>query len=284
MLLGSHVPTTGGYEKMVDYALSVGCECIQMFAKSPRQWNSKAIDPAAADLLKSLRIERGLGPVLTHTAYLINLSTDNDELREKSIAALADEIGRATLLGADGVNTHIGNDPSANSWAAARRAADSILRAYEMIGGPENNTRLILENSAGAGTSFGDTVEQLAEVVDKTGLPVENIGICIDTCHAWAAGYDVGSVEGWDELVRQVESRMEIERFAWIHANDCLFGRGLKKDRHAWIGEGEIGIDGFAAMVSHPKLSHINVVTEMPGEMPEKDVVNIERLKALRDA
>lgn len=282
MRFGAHVPTTGGYAKMVDYALSVGCECIQMFAKSPRQWDSKPIDPVEASKFIENRIARGLGPVLTHTAYLINLSTNNEEMRQKSIHALADEIGRGTLLGAHGVNTHIGNDPGGDRNDAAKRAADSILRAFEGAGGAQGNARLILENTAGAGSTFGDTIEELAAVVECTGLPSSQLGICIDTCHAWAAGYDVGSVDGWSELVESIDATMGLDRLGWIHANDCLFPRGSKKDRHAWIGEGEIGLAGFAAMVAHPGLSHVNVVTEMPGDMPEKDVVNIERLKSLR--
>lgn len=283
MRFGCHVPTTGGYAAMLDYAESVGCECLQMFAKSPRQWNSRPIDPEAAAAFVEARRERGFGRVLTHTAYLINVATDDPVMRAKSIAALGDEIARGTLLGADGVNTHLGTDPSGDRRDAARRTADAILQAFDSIGGPTSNTRLILENTAGAGTTFGDTVEELADVIDDTGLPAESLGICIDTCHAWAAGYDVATAAGWDDLVSRIEARMDIGRLAWIHANDCLFDRGMKKDRHAWIGEGFIGLEGFAAMVAHPSLAHVDVVTEMPGEMPEKDVVNIERLKALRD-
>ena len=267
---------------MVDYALSVGCECIQMFAKSPRQWSSKPIDPGDAAAFIADRTDRDLGPVLTHTAYLINLSTSNDEMRQKSVLALADEIQRGTLLQADGVNTHIGNDPGGNRVEAAKRAADSILQAFDIVGGAQRNARLILENTAGAGSTFGDTVEELAAVIEYAGLDADRLGICIDTCHAWAAGYDVGSSSGWGELVASIDATMGLDRLGWIHANDCLFPRGSKKDRHAWIGEGEIGIDGFAAMVAHPGLSHVNVVTEMPGDMPEKDIVNIERLNSMR--
>ena len=284
MLIGAHVSTTPNYDAMVDYALSVGCECIQMYAKSPKMWRSKAVDPAAAARLKELRAERGLGPILTHTAYLINLTTTKPDIREKSIPALADEIARGALLGVDGVNTHLGAVPDGTREDAGKRCAEAIRLAYEIAGPEAADTRLILENAAGQGTTYGGSMEELAIVIHELGMPKEKVGICIDTCHAWAYGYDTGSAQGWDDLLTEMENLAILDRLAWIHANDCIFGRGERKDRHAWIGEGQIGVDGFAAMVTDPRLADVNVVVEMPGEIPEKDVVNIELLKSLRDA
>lgn len=283
MLIGAHVSTTPNYDAMVDYALSVGCECIQMYAKSPKMWRSKPTDPAAAARLRQLRDEKGLGPVLTHTAYLINLTTDKPDIREKSIPALADELARGAMLGVDGVNTHLGAVPNGTREDAGKRCAEAIRIAYDLAGPDAQGARLILENAAGQGTTYGGSMEELAIVVHELEMPAEQVGICIDTCHAWAYGYDTGSAEGWDDLLTEMENLGILDRLAWIHANDCLFGRGERKDRHAWIGDGMIGLDGFAAMVNDPRLAAVNTVTEMPGEVPEKDVVNIERLKALRD-
>ncbi len=137
MLFGAHVSVAGGYGKALDYALSVGCECMQIFAKSPRQWKGGPIKPDAAQEFVALRAAQGFGPVFTHTAYLINLSTTKEDLYEKSIEALADELTRASMLGADGVVTHVGNVPDGDRRQAARRVGEAIVRAFDLAGGDE---------------------------------------------------------------------------------------------------------------------------------------------------
>ncbi len=282
MLLGAHISVAGGYQKALDYALDVGCECAQIFAKSPRQWRGPAIDPAAAKAFVQAREERGFGPVFTHTAYLINPATSNAELREKSIRALADELLRGSLLGATGVVTHIGNDPDGDPDAAAARVGEACVRAFELAGGENCNTRLLLENTAGAGRTFGSNFEQLGACIRAAGLPQERLGVCLDTCHAWAYGMPVDTPEGWREVIDGIAGCCGIGRLGLVHANDCLFERGSRKDRHAWIGDGLIGSEGFAAMVCVPELSDVCAVTEMPGEVPVKDSENLRRLSDLR--
>ncbi|NTU70316.1 MAG: deoxyribonuclease IV [Coriobacteriia bacterium] len=284
MLLGAHVSVAGGYPKALDYALEVGCECAQIFAKSPRQWRGPSLDPEVAARFIESRMARGFGPVFTHTAYLINPATNDPELREKSIAALADELVRGSLLGAAGVVTHVGNDPAGDPAAAAARVGSACVEAFERAGGAECKTRLLLENTAGAGRTFGSDFDQLGASIAESGLPVDRLGVCLDTCHAWAFGMDVATPEGWREVVSQIETHCGVERLGLIHANDCLFERGSRRDRHAWIGDGHIGSSGFEAMVCVPELAGVCAVTEMPGEVPEKDAVNIGRLSALRDA
>ena len=283
MRIGSHVSTTGGYAKVADYLELIGAECFQVFAKSPRQWLAKDIDPATVAELAAVRSSRDIGPLFTHTAYLINLTTSNDELRDKSVAALADELVRGSQLGAAGVNTHLGNVPDGDTGAAITRAADAIERAFALAAthGPVT-TRLVLENTAGAGSTFGGPVVDLGAVIDGCDLPRESLGICIDTCHAWAFGYDVASSEGWEELVGEIDHAVGLDRWVLVHANDCKHERGTKKDRHEWVGRGEIGAAGFETMLHLPGTEHICICTEMPGEAPEKDIVNIEVLKGLR--
>lgn len=284
MLLGAHISVSGGYLKALDYAQDVGCECAQIFAKSPRQWRGPAIDREAAEQFIAARKERGFGPVFTHTAYLINPATSDPELRERSIRALADELARGSLLGAAGVVTHIGNDPEANPEAAAARVAHACVQAFELAGGDACATRLLLENTAGAGRSFGSTFEQLAACIDAAQLPEDRLGVCLDTCHAWAYGFPLDSPEGWREVISGIDDCCGIGRLGLVHANDCLFERGSHRDRHAWIGDGHIGRAGFAAMMCVPELEHVCAVTEMPGEVPVKDVENLARLSDLRDA
>jgi len=293
MRIGAHIPTSGGYAKMAEYAQQVGCECIQIFAKSPRQWKASAMPLDKRAELQTAREVYDFGPVLTHTSYLINLSTNKPDLYEKSIAALADELVRGAIIEAAGVNTHVGNVPDGDRVAATTRAAQAIDRAFALADdtcaclGITCDTRLILENSAGAGTSFGNTVTELCDVIAASKVPRSRLGICVDTCHAWAFGYDTGSAAGWQEVIDEFTSRKALDLWLFAHANDCKFPRGNHTDRHAWIGEGEIGFAGFRELlklgVKHPELKDMPVLTEMPGEMPDKDIVNIQALKALRD-
>ena len=282
MRIGSHISVSGGYLSALRYAESVGCECAQIFAKSPRQWRGPSIDPEAAQRFRDAREEHAFGPVFTHTAYLINPATSDPVLREKSIAALADELERGSLLGAAGVVTHIGNDPDADPVAAARRVGEAAVRAFELAGGDACHTRLLLENTAGAGRTFGSNFEELGACIDAAGLPTERLGICLDTCHAFAYGLPVDSEEGWREVARGLEDCCGTGRLGLIHANDCMFERGSRRDRHAWIGDGFIGTAGFSAMLCVPELEGVSIVTEMPGDVPAKDAENIDRLKKLR--
>jgi len=283
MLIGAHVSVAGGYTNGLEYAETVRAECIQIFAKSPRQWRGPRIDPAAAEAFVARREEMSSGPVFTHTAYLLNLSTLDSELRHKTVSALSDELVRAALLGADGVVTHVGNDPAADTIAASRRVAGVIHESYALAGEVASKTRLLLENTAGGGSTFGCTFEQLGAAIDAAGMPPDLLGVCLDTCHAFAYGMPLDTVEGWRETVSEIDRVIGLDRLGLVHANDCLFERGSRRDRHAWIGDGFIGIDGFRAMLCDSRLAHVPTVTEMPGERPQKDEVNIERLKELRD-
>ena len=284
MLIGAHISVAQGYSKAVDYAAEVGCECVQIFAKSPRQWRGPAVDPGAAATFRQLRTERGVGPLFTHTAYLLNLSTDDDVLWEKSVDALADELARGSLLCAEGVVTHIGNDKTSDPERVADRVAQAVVRALDRVGRSHCRTRLLLENTAGAGTSVGTSPSELAPIIQSAGVASERLGVCLDTCHAHAFGFDLSTAAGWDDLVSEIAAHVGIERLGLLHANDCKFESGSKRDRHEWIGDGTIGTEGFTAMLCHPALSNVCVVTEMPGEVPVKDVENLRRLKDLRSS
>lgn len=283
MHIGAHVSVAGGFIKGLEYAVSIGAECIQFFAKSPRQWRGPALDPARVAEFREARETMSFGPVFTHTAYLLNLSTTDEVLLDKTITALADELVRCSALGADGVVTHIGNDPAGDDFAAAHRAASAILRGYDLAGERGAGARLLLENTAGAGSSFGASFSQLASTIRAAGMGPDRLGVCLDTCHGFAYGMPLDTAQGWPELIAEIDATVGLGRLGLIHANDCMFERGSKRDRHAWIGDGHIGAEGFSAMVCAPELQHVPVVTEMPGEAPEKDVVNIERLKAMRE-
>jgi deoxyribonuclease-4 len=254
---------------------------MQVFAKSPRQWNARALDPATTAAFRARVAERGMGEVLVHTAYLINLGSDDDALWERSHRALADELMRAGALGATAVVTHLGTSRSGDRDVTASRIARGVDLAWTAAG--VQDTRLLLENTAGAGTTFGGGPDELGAVIGRLDAAGGRVGVCLDTCHAHAAGWDLSREATWAELLEAFElcCGMPIEA---VHANDCSFPPGHHKDRHAWIGDGTIGYDGFAAMFRMPALAAVPVVTEMPGETPVKDAENISRLRRLRDA
>lgn len=284
MLIGAHVPSDPDFRKIFSYARSVGCECLQMFLRSPRMWSAP---PLKEERLASLDAARDEGidlPILVHTAYLINLATDKPDNEELSVSAFVDELEKAERIGAQALNTHVGSSKILPRDRVASRIADRIEEAYTRAGITDPKTRLVLENTAGSGSTFGTTISELAEIhheLANRGLPAP--GICIDTAHAWAAGYDVSSRPGWDELLDEVDGSLGLENLIWIHANDSLMERGSLRDRHAWIGEGTIGYEGFRVMTSDPRLSHVDVVLEMPGTPPVKDERNITVLKMMRE-
>ena len=284
MRLGAHVSVAAGYDKTIDYLVSLGAECAQIFAKSPRQWHGPPPNLDAAARLRQLRAERFPGPVFTHTAYLINLATDEPVLRERSIDALADEIARASLLHADGVVTHVGTAPDGNLSAAAERVGEAVALAFERVGSVFPGTRLLLENTAGGGSTFGSGFDQLGDSIEASGLGADKVGICLDTCHAFAFGFALDSEAGWRSVIDEISESVGLERLGLVHANDCMFERGSRRDRHAWIGDGFIGTEGFSAMICTPEIAEVCAVMEMPGEPPEKDVINLGRLKAIREA
>jgi deoxyribonuclease-4 len=284
VIFGAHVSVSKGYLSALDYAQSVGCECLQIFAKSPRQWRGSQIDPDAAHEFAEERARRGFGPLFTHTSYLINLASTDDEMREKSIVALADELVRGSVLQAAGVVSHIGADSAGDPAAAATRIGESIVRSFELAGGAACATRLLLENTAGAGTTYGSTFSEIAGVIEAAGLASERLGMCLDTCHGFAYGYRLDTASGWEDAVAEIADTMGLDRLGLLHVNDCKFGVGERKDRHEWIGDGFIGEAGFSAMACVRELRGVPAVIEMPGEVPEKDSVNVARLVALREA
>ena len=281
MLVGAHVGVGDGYPASIDYAESVGCEAIQVFAKSPRQWRAKRIDPDVALAFRERRAASKIAFVCTHTAYLINLGSEDDELWERSWQALADELQRAALLGADATVTHMGTNRTGDLGLGARRIADGIQRAFEAA--PAGV--LLLENTAGAGTTFGNGPDEIGAVLGLLdGSWRERLGVCLDTCHAHAAGWDLSDTDGWNGFIGGLESCCGPGRIRVVHANDSTFEAGAHRDRHAWVGEGLIGPGGFAHMFADERLANAAAIVEMSGDVPEKDVVNVSRLKELRAA
>jgi deoxyribonuclease-4 len=281
--IGAHVPVADGLLATVEYAVETGCEAIQLFAKSPRQWKSRPLDPEEAAAFRAACVVREVAPVFTHASYLINLGADDPDQWVKSITALGDELVRGGVLGAVGVVCHLGRRfAEDDDDACIARVVETARRAFDIAG--DDAPALVLENSAGAGRQFGVTPDELAitlNAVREAGLPA---ALCFDTCHGLAAGIDVTGPAGWDVLLDRLDELCGPSSVVLIHANDCMGDLGSHKDRHEWIGDGCVGEGGFAAMFAQVRLAGAAAVAEMPGEMPVKDSENVSRLKRLRAA
>jgi deoxyribonuclease-4 len=280
MRIGAQVPMAGGLLCALEYAVSTGCETMQIFSKSPRRWEAPPLDPQVCDRFREEVAAAGMGPVFCHGSYLINVGAEDDALWERSIVALADELIRARQVGASGVVLHLGRRFSDDEDECIGRVVSAVRRASSLAGA--NVPPLLLENSAGAGRQFGVTVPEMLSVLIAVQTAGVWSGLCIDTCHAFAAGIDVRTAVDWSELMTTLRRLAGKQPVALIHANDCKWELASHKDRHEWIGAGQIGSEGFGAMVAEPSLADVSIVVEMPGEGPFKDEENVRRLKSMR--
>ncbi|MBV9867146.1 MAG: deoxyribonuclease IV [Abitibacteriaceae bacterium] len=294
MILGAHLPTAKGFEAALRQAQELKCSCLQIFSKSPRQWQAPPLDAAKAAAFRSAWQESKLAPLVAHDSYLINLAAPDDIIREKSIAAMIDEVERAETLGCDYLVTHCGahlakdcdegslfNDSSRSFppgvEAGLDRLAASVRTVLERT--PEARVRIALENTAGQGTCLGGPFEHLARVLQE--VPSERLAVCFDTCHAFATGHDVSTEAGLEATIANLDHTVGLNNLKVIHLNDSKGELGRHLDRHEHIGQGLIGQEGMRRIVNHPKLSHLPFILETPDleTMLEK---NLDAVRALR--
>jgi deoxyribonuclease-4 len=272
----------GGLTAALEYALGTGSEAFQLFAKSPRRWSAPWRDPEEAAAFRAACQDAGLGPVFTHASYLINLGASDPVQWEKSTSALCDEMTRAHELGAAGVVVHLGTRFSDDDRECTARVAETVRRAAESAASPV--APVVLENAAGAGRQYGTDAHEMAEALMAVRASGVTAYLCVDTCHAFAAGIDLRDPAGWAGLMGHLDSRCGPGSVALVHANDCKGEFGSHRDRHEWVGDGFVGASGFRAMFGQPSLDSSAAIVEMPGDPPEKDTINVSRLKELRAA
>jgi len=280
MRIGAHVPMEGGLAGALEYAVETGCEAFQLFAKSPRRWSAPQRDPDEAAAFRAACEQAAVGPVFTHASYLINLGASEALQWEKSCAALADEMMRAFQIGASGVVVHLGTRFCDDDGECTARVAETVGRAAEFATAPV--APVLLENAAGAGRQYGVDAHEMAQALLAVRAAGVTAGLCVDTCHAFAAGIDLRGAEGWTGLLGHLDAHCGPGAVVLVHANDCKGEFGSHRDRHEWIGDGFVGESGFSAMLSHPSLADATAVVEMPGVPPHKDAENVSRLKRLR--
>ncbi len=265
--LGAHVSAAGGVQNAPVNAREIGAGAFALFTRNQRRWQAPPYNDDTVASYHTAMEENGFSRknVLPHAGYLINLGSPDEAVREKSIGGLADEFGRTITLGLGLLNFHPGTSKGTlDEDATCRRIAagiDEVLRTVQ--DNREEPALLVLENTAGQGNNMGATFEQLARIIDASSFP-ERLAVCVDTCHAFAAGFDIRDRTGWDSLMNDLERIVGLDRLAGIHLNDSLGELGSRKDRHRHIGEGEIGLEGFRAVMQDTRLDGLPLVLETP--------------------
>ncbi len=259
MRFGVHVGIGGGFAKTVAEALAAGCDCIQIFAGNPRGWRTTPYNPQAWSEFAELRRQQGIAPTVIHTSYLINLASADTALRKNSARLIDHDLDVAARGKIEYVNTHLG------SYGAQPRAKGFALVCAilsKAIGRVPPGPVLLLENSAGGGNKCGGTIEELGDFLKEIGG--RRVGVCLDTAHLWASGYDIASETGVTRLLRDIERHVGFKRVHVLHLNDTRVALGAKRDLHWHVGKGRIGNRGFRALLTRPELQHVACICETP--------------------
>ena len=259
--LGAHMSAAGGLPLAVERAALHRCESLQLFTRGPSQWRARTLHGAEVLAFRQRLAQAGIWPAVSHASYLINLATADPALRARSVEALGDEIDRAEALGLLGVVIHPGAGTGGTEARAVQRAADSVRRMLERR--PAGTTLVLLEGTAGQGATIGHRFEHLAGIIGRLG-GTPRVGVCLDTCHLFAAGFDLSTERGYRQTVRAFDRIVGLERLHVVHLNDSVRECGSRVDRHAHIGRGRIGLDGFARLLRDRRLAGLPMVLETP--------------------
>ncbi len=260
--LGAHTSIAGGVHNAILTGRKIGCDVVQIFSKNQMQWNGKPLSEEDVRKFRQATEETGVIPVTVHDAYLINLSSTNPDTYRRSYRAFVDELVRCEQLGVPYLVMHPGSHLGAGEEVGLQRIAESIVRAYRESG--VRQTVVLLETTAGQGTNLGYRFEHLKQIIDIAGLG-NRIAVCLDTCHIFAAGYDIRTLRAWEETKAEFDRIIGLEKLTAFHLNDSKRELGSRVDRHARIGQGEIGKDAFRILLNDPDLRHIPMILEIPG-------------------
>jgi deoxyribonuclease-4 len=276
-LLGAHVSVAGGLDKAFARATKSGCTALQIFTKNANRWHVKPISAIEATAFRQAWHESGIGPVVAHDAYLINLASPKSDVWEKSKNALRDELCRCAQLGVTDLVMHPGAHLGTGIAIGLERIRTALREVFQES---PQQVRLLLENTAGQGSYLGGDFSHLAALLE--GFDKQRCAVCLDTCHAHAAGYDLSTAEGYAQTMAEFDRLVGLEQIKVFHLNDSLKPCGSKVDRHAHIGEGTIGRAGFACLMQDQRFVEIPMILETPkGDQDEMDVINLTLLREL---
>jgi deoxyribonuclease IV len=284
MLLGAHMPVAGGLQTAFEMGQTVGCQTMQIFTKNQRQWKVKPLTEAELATWQTARAAHQIEPIITHDSYLINLASPIEEAWEKSVAAFRDEIERNTLLNIPYLVTHAGAHMKSGEEAGLTRIAQAVNRIHAEISeetGRAPGTLILFETTAGQGTALGYKFEHWAQLLEMLDHP-EWVGICFDTCHVFASGYDFTTSEGYTATMGDFDRLIGTERIKAFHINDSQKGLGSRVDRHEAIGKGMMGLEPFRFLLNDSRFEDVPKVLETPkGPDCKEDIENLAMLRSL---
>jgi deoxyribonuclease IV len=277
MEIGAHVSSSGGIHNAVDRAVAIGADSMQVFTQSPRTWRPTNHDPATFEKFRERRAETGMGGVLCHALYLCNLAAPNDDVYEKSVAALLNTMQVATGIGADGVVFHVGS----HLGSGFEHGLERVLPAMEQVlDRTSDETWLLMENSAGAGGTIGRSIAELATIFDRLDRH-RRLGICLDSCHLYVSGVDVTDATALDACLDEVDATIGLDRLRALHVNDSATALASNRDRHANIGEGLLG-ERLGVFLSNGRLQTLPAVLETAGpDNHGPDANEVRKAKAI---
>jgi deoxyribonuclease-4 len=277
MLFGAHVSSAGGISNAVDRAEALGCDAVQVFTQSPRMWKPTAHAPEQVERFRARRAEVGLGAVVCHALYLVNLASPDRTIRRKSLAAMCASLETAAAIDAEAVIFHVGSHLGAGMATARTRVVPALRTLLELT---TDRLWLLMENSAGQGGTIGRSTDELATLFDALDGH-GRLGVCLDSCHWWVSGIDVTRRDALDEALDEVDVRLGRDRIRCLHVNDAAAGLGSNRDRHASLGVGQMG-DGLATFLAHPFFRELPAILETPGpEGHGPDDAEVALLRAL---
>jgi deoxyribonuclease IV len=274
--LGAHVSSSGGIHTAIDRIEEMGGESVQVFTQSPRTWRPTNHDPANFERFKERRAEARIGGVVCHALYLINLASPDDELYAKSVAALENTVDVGCAIEADAVVFHVGSHLGSGFDAALERVVPALATVLERC---SETTWLCMENCAGTGGTIGRSIEELAALYDALEQH-PRLGVCLDSCHLFASGYDVTDPSGMDEVMKEVDRQIGLDRLRCLHVNDSKAPLGSNRDRHDNIGDGLMG-EKLGVFLAHPRLQDLPALLEVPGAGHGPDADQVQKLKKL---
>jgi deoxyribonuclease-4 len=286
--LGAHQSIAGGFCRAVERAVETGCECLQVFTRNINRWDTRPIDPSEAEAFRAAVAAAGISPVVAHNSYLINPASADPELRDRSIDGLVTELERAELLGIPWVVAHPGAAGSSDRDEAVVRAAEGFRDALAKTSGMKAG--LLIETTAGQGSCLGHSFEEIAAmlaIIDRHKPLKKRIGVCLDTCHVFAAGYPLAPAAALEATLDAFQASIGLDRLIVIHANDSKKPCGSRVDRHEAIGKGKIGSRAFGLLMRNPRLAQVPMILETPKEGesgkpdPAIDRANLATLRRL---
>ncbi len=278
--IGVHLGTAGGVSNAIARAPEVGANTLQIFTSSPRMWRAPSIQPQQAERTRELRAKLDIGPLIIHTSYLVNLCSQTEEVRAKSIVAFRGEVERALVLGAEGLVLHPGSWKGLTREEGLRLAAEGIEKSIDGLKWQGTGFHILIENTAGSEFSLGGSFDQVAELVARLKVHAP-VAVCLDTCHSHVAGYDLITPEGYEQTMKQIDVTVGFKDVHVWHCNDAKAALGSKLDRHEHIGQGTMGLEPFRRLLNDARFEHCAFIAETPVDEPGDEERNVRVMRSL---